>query len=136
MEQTPVESKKSRILLVEDDLLLVKMYQTKFTMEGFELLVASDGEAGLQIAQRENIDFLILDIMLPKLSGIDVLEKLKRDPNKKDIPVLILTNLTQEEEAKKALALGAKEYLIKSDITPKDLIDKVRKYLPQTSSTS
>lgn len=124
------QDKKPTVLLIEDDLLLVKMYQTKFTLEGFNCLVANDGEEGLKLALENGVDFIILDIMLPKLSGLDVLEKLQQDPKGKEIPVVVLTNLTQQEEAQKALALGAKEYLIKANLTPKDVVEKVRQYLP------
>ena len=117
------------ILLVEDDPLLVKMYKAKFTNEGYGVIGALDGEAGLNLALKGGIDIIILDVMMPKLSGIDLLARLRQDDRGKDIPVLMLTNLTQEEEAKKALSLGAKEYLIKANLTPSQVVEKVRKYI-------
>jgi two-component system, OmpR family, alkaline phosphatase synthesis response regulator PhoP len=106
---------KKKLLLVEDDVFLVNMYKSKLEDEGYDLLVANNGEEGLFLAQKEEIDLLILDLMLPKMSGVVLLEKLRE--TKPDLPVLILTNLTDEEEAKKTLSLGVKEFVVKSDIT-------------------
>lgn len=121
--------KTPKILLVEDDPLLVKMYSTKFSTDGFNVLTASDGEQGLKTALAEHPDFIILDVMMPKLSGIDMLTKLKQDPQGAQIPVLVLSNLSQEQEAKRALDLGAKEYLVKANFTPSEVVTKVRAYL-------
>ncbi len=120
---------KKKVLLVEDDPLLVKMYKTKFVNEGFDFLVAQDGENGLKMAQNDNPDFLILDVMMPKLSGIDLLTKLRQTERGKNLPVLVISNLSQEEEAKKALSLGAKEYLLKANLTPGEVVSKVKQYL-------
>jgi len=118
-----------KILLVEDDPLLIKMYQTKFRNEGFELIIAQDGEEGFKMADEQQPDFILLDIMMPKLSGIDLLAKLKENDKTKNIPVIVLTNLSQPKEAEKAIALGAKEYLIKADITPGEIVKKIKEYL-------
>lgn len=126
--QNNTESKKM-ILLVEDDPLLVKMYSTKLIKEGYGVISAEDGECGLNLALSQKIDLILLDVMMPKLSGIDLLIKLRQDPKGKDIPVIVISNLTQEEEAQKALSLGAKEYLIKANLTPSQIIEKIRKYL-------
>ena len=125
----PPTGQKPKILLVEDDTLLIKMYKTKFEMEGFEILVAQDGESGLQIALNSDIDFIILDVMLPKISGLDLLEKLRQDPRKKDLKVIFLSNLNNPQDAQKAFNLGAKEYLLKSNLTPSEIVKKVHQYL-------
>lgn len=117
------------IFLVEDDPLLVKMYTAKFTNEGFQVLTAQDGDQALKIAVKEKIDFIVLDIMMPKLSGLDFLARLSQTPEGKDIPVIVLTNLIQPEEMKKALDLGVKEYLVKTNYTPRELISKIREHL-------
>ena len=117
------------ILLVEDDPLLVKMYTTKFKVEGYNLISARDGEEGLKLALQGNADLIMLDIMMPKLSGIDLLTKLKQAPKEKHIPILILSNLTQEEEVQKALSLGASEYIVKANLTPAQVVAKVKKYI-------
>ncbi|MBP7118750.1 response regulator transcription factor [Candidatus Woesebacteria bacterium] len=120
---------KHKILIVEDDPLLTKMYTTKFITEGFDVDSAADGEEGLAKATTVHPNFIVLDVMMPKLSGIDMLSRLRATEAGKDIPVIVLSNLSQEEEAKKALSLGAKEYLIKANFTPSEVVTKVRMYL-------
>ena len=120
----------SKVLLVEDDSLMVKMYDLKFTHDGFSVAVALDGEEGLQKARAENPDIIVLDIMLPKMSGTEVLEKLKEDPTTRDKPVIVLTNLNvTEEDVAKCKDLGAKEILMKTEVTPQEVVDKIRQYL-------
>ncbi len=126
INQTP---KKPLILLIEDDSLLIKMYKAKFIAEGFEVIVAEEGESGLKMALENPVSFIILDVMMPKLSGLEVLEKLRQDPKGKIIPVVVLSNLDQEEKSKKAVQLGAKEFLVKANFTPAQIVEKVRKYL-------
>ena len=126
INQTP---KKPLILLIEDDSLLIKMYKAKFIAEGFEVIIASEGESGLKMALENPVSFIILDVMMPKLSGLDVLEKLRQNPKGKAIPVIVLSNLDQEEKSKKAVQLGAKEFLVKANFTPAQIVEKVRKYL-------
>lgn len=120
---------KKTILLVEDDPLLVKMYSTKFTKEGFNVITAQDGEEGLRVATTTKFDFMILDVMMPKMSGIDMLTKLRSDPKYKEVPVIVLTNLTQKEEAVKVQSLDVKEYLVKANFTPSEVVAKVKQYL-------
>ncbi len=120
---------KHKILIVEDDPLLTKMYTTKFITEGFDVDSAADGEEGLAKATQIQPNFIVLDVMMPKLSGIDMLSRLRATEAGKNIPVIVLSNLSQEEEAKKALSLGAKEYLIKANFTPSEVVTKVRMYL-------
>lgn len=126
--QTVGDSGKTTILLVEDDPFLVKMYKEKFEIEGFNVLVAEDGVEGLKLATQGNIDIIILDILIPKLSGIDLLTRLKNNPKAVNVPILVLTNLTQKEEEVKLLP-GVKEYLVKSDYTPSQVVEKIRMYL-------
>jgi DNA-binding response OmpR family regulator len=117
------------ILLVEDDPLLTRMYQSKFNAEGFKVLSAQDGVTGLKMAQEEKVDFMVLDIMMPQMSGIDLLEKLRTGSQGKDTPVIVLTNLTEKEEEEKARKLGVKEYLLKANLTPGEVVEKIKKYL-------
>jgi len=120
---------KYKVLIVEDDPLIVKMYNAKFLHEGFTVLTAEDGMTGLELALKEVPDFMVLDIMMPRLSGIDLLEKLRTDTNGKNIPVLVLTNLSEKDEQQRALELGAKEYLLKANLTPGEVVMKIKKYL-------
>lgn len=127
--QPAVSPSQKTILIVEDDPLLVKMYSTKFGKEGFSVLTAQDGEEGLQMALNNKADFIILDVMMPKLSGIDLLTKLRSDPAHTQVPVIVLTNLTQKEEALKVQNLNVKEYLVKANFTPSEVVNKVKQYL-------
>lgn len=122
-------AKTPTILIVEDDPVLLKMYSEKFTFEGFGVLNARDGEEALKVATTQKADIILLDIMLPKMSGTDFLEKFRPTPNGKTTPILALTNLAEEEEKQKALGLGVKEYLVKAMQTPEQVVEKVKKYL-------
>jgi len=117
------------ILIVEDDPVLLKMYTEKFTFEGFKVLNARDGEEALKVALSEVIDFILLDIMLPRMSGTDFLEKLRQNPKGKTTPVVALTNLAEELEKQRALKLDVKEYLVKAMQTPEQVVEVVKKYI-------
>jgi len=122
-------SQKKQVLIIEDDPLLIKMYKTKLINEGFEVLTASDGQEGLEMALKSAPQAIILDIMMPKLSGLDMLKQLRADSAGSKIPVIVISNLSQENEAEEARRLGAKEYLVKANFTPKEVIEKVKQYL-------
>jgi two-component system alkaline phosphatase synthesis response regulator PhoP len=128
-QQPQQQQAKKKILIIEDDPLLVKMYSTKFASEGFQVLSASDGLEGLKIALEQVPDVIILDIMMPKMSGHDVLAKMRNSNKTNNIPVIVLSNLTQRTEAQKALDLGAKEYMAKASFTPGQVIERVKKYV-------
>jgi two-component system, OmpR family, alkaline phosphatase synthesis response regulator PhoP len=117
------------ILIVEDDPVLQKMYSEKFIFEGFNTISAKDGEDALEKATSNKPDVILLDIMLPKMSGTDFLEKYRETPKGKDTPVIALTNLTEEEEKQKALKLGVKAYLVKAMQTPEDVVQKIKSNL-------
>ena len=117
------------VLIVEDDPALWRLYEEKFKKEGFEAIIARDGETGLNLALTKHPDFILLDMLLPKMKGIDVLERLMTEPNSKDIAVIVLTNVTEREEADKALKLGAKEYLAKAMHSPEDIVMRAKKHL-------
>jgi DNA-binding response OmpR family regulator len=121
--------KKIKVLLVEDDTFLSNIYKTKFEMEGFSVTVSDNGEAGLSDAKKKKQDVILLDILLPKMDGFTVLEKLKTDKTVKDIPVILLTNLGQKDDVEKGLKLGAVDYLIKAHFKPSETVEKVRKAL-------
>lgn len=117
------------VLIIEDDPVLSRMYSEKFKHEGFQVLQAYDGESGLKMALEEKINIVLLDIMLPKLSGTDLLEKMRIDPRGKDIPVVALTNLAEQNEKDRALKYGVKEYLVKAMQTPEQVIQKIKQHL-------
>jgi DNA-binding response OmpR family regulator len=120
---------KYKILIVEDDSFLLNMYATKFEMEGFEVVMAEDGEKGLRLAKKEMPDMILLDILLPKMNGFEVLKALKEDELTKDMKVLLLTNLSQRAEVDQGFDLGAVEYLIKAHFMPSEVVAKVKKIL-------
>ncbi|RJR10326.1 response regulator [Candidatus Parcubacteria bacterium] len=120
---------KTKILLVEDEEMLANMYEVKFKNEGFDLQKALDGASGLEKAKAMKPDFILLDIIMPKMDGFSVLKSLKEDPDTKDIPVMLLTNLGQEEDIEKGKELGVVGYLVKANITPSEVVAEVKKHL-------
>lgn len=127
--EAPVAPSPHTILLIEDDPVLSKMYTEKFTLDGFAVLTAYDGESGLEKALNETYDILILDIMMPKLSGTELLAKLRITPNGKNIPVIVITNLTDKSEQQRLEELKVYALFTKADITPGDLANAVKKAL-------
>ena len=119
----------AKILIVEDDPLMSRMYQKIFTFEGYEVEMAGDGQEGLDKAREVMPTLALLDVMMPKLNGLQVLEKLKEDPKTKSIPVIMLTNLAGQQDAESALAKGAIKYIIKSEHDPKEVADMVKEIL-------
>lgn len=126
----PAEVKAGqKILLVEDDPPMVKMYATKLKMEGFEVEVAYDGEKGLTLAKDWGPDLVVLDLMIPKIGGMDVLEQLRAEEKTKGLPVIILSNLSQDQDIQRAKELGVLEFLIKANFTPGQVVEKIRGHL-------
>jgi DNA-binding response OmpR family regulator len=117
----------AKLFIAEDDPLMSRMYERAFKMGGHDLTLAVDGEDALN--QLEKLDpkpsVIMLDVMMPKMSGFDVLRKIKADEKLKSIPVILLTNLAGEADAQKGLELGAVLYLVKSEYDPKQVVAKV-----------
>lgn len=120
---------KITVLLVEDDSFLLGMYATKFEIENFNVITAEDGEKGLKAAKEKNPDIILLDILMPRMNGVEVLEELKKDDSTKNIPVILLTNLNQREEIERCMSMGAHDYLIKAHFMPSEVIEKVKNIL-------
>lgn len=118
---------KEKILIVEDDIPLRDMYQARLEMEGYEVEVAYDGEEGLSKTIKEKPNLIILDLMMPKISGLDFLDILKTTPSTKNIPVIVLTALTNDK--KKAIDSGAEDYLIKSECKLEEVLAKIKEVL-------
>lgn len=121
-----MSDEKIKILLIEDEEMLANMYEVKFSNEGFNLLKAIDGAQGLEMARAEKPDFVLLDIIMPKMDGFSVLTAMKEDEELKNIPVLLLTNLGQDEDIKKGKELGAVGYLVKASVTPSEVVTRVK----------
>ena len=120
---------KKLILLVEDDEFLAELYATKLSLENFEVSLAVDGEKGLKKIRARKPDLILLDIILPKMDGFELLKIIKADKNLKNIPVILLTNLSQKDEVKKGLDLGADDYLIKAHFMPSEVINKIERMI-------
>jgi len=122
-------AKNTKILLVEDDTFLAGMYITKLGFENFEISLANDGKQGIKQAQKNLPDLILLDILLPKVDGFEVLKTLKKQESTKNIPVILLTNLGQKDDVEKGLSLGAADYLIKAHFMPQEVIKKIKETL-------
>ncbi|MBI4992256.1 MAG: response regulator [Candidatus Harrisonbacteria bacterium] len=118
-----------KVLVIEDEEILAKILQDKFRNENFEVEIASDGEAAFSLAKNFSPDIIVLDLILPKKDGFEVLKELKNDSDLRKVPVVILSNLGQEEEIKRGFALGATDYLVKAQNPIKAVIEKVKNYL-------
>ncbi len=119
----------AKVLLVEDDVALRDIYSARFMAEGYDVVTASDGEMALTQAVKEKPDLIILDVMMPKISGFDVLDILRATPETKDTKVIMMTALSQETDVTKGKSLGADEYLVKSQVTLTDVIEKAKAVL-------
>ncbi len=122
-------AKKIKVLLVEDEKTLSEMYSLKFEREGMEVVVIDNGGGVFSQAQSTKPDIILLDIILPQEDGFSVLKELKSAADTKKIKVLMLTNLGQDEDIKKGKDLGADGYLVKSNLTPAQVVDKIKEVL-------
>ena len=117
------------ILIIEDEAALQKTFEDALSKEGFEVLHALDGEIGIQIAQEKHPDLIMLDLVLPRKDGFQVLEALKKAEQTKNIPVIVLTNREELDDIQRAIDLGATTYLIKSSYRLDEIIKKVKEGL-------
>ncbi len=127
--------KVKKILIAEDEPDMRAILKGMVEGAGYSVLEAEDGQEALDLAIKEELDLILLDIMMPKLSGFEVLEKMKYNPKTQDIPVIILSNLGQEKEVNRGKALGAVDYLIKADVHLTEVLDKIDKYTGEKKPT-
>jgi len=118
-----------KILFIEDDMALQKAFGTILKNKGYEVTSAFDGETGLKMAKEEGPDLILLDLILPKIHGFEVLKRLKEEKETQEIPVIILTNLEDTENVGKALELGATTYLLKTQYGLEEVLEKIKKTL-------
>lgn len=118
-----------KILFIEDESALQKAMGQILKKDGCEIISALNGEDGLNMAQTENPDLIVLDLILPKLLGFEVLKKLKEDKKTQDIPVVVLTNLESAQDVEKAIKMGATTYLVKSSYSLEEVTDKIKNVL-------
>jgi DNA-binding response OmpR family regulator len=115
-----------KVLVVEDDKFLQKMLLMKFGSEGYKVTGASDGEEALKQAFAETPDLVLLDLILPKVNGFEVLTELKAEPKTREVPVIVLSNLGQEEDMRRVKNLGAVDFLVKSNMSIHDVVGRVK----------
>jgi len=120
---------RAKVLFVEDEEALSDIYATKLSMEGYDVFTAKDGVEGMDLALHDNPDQILLDVILPKKDGFEVLAEIKKNQNLKAIPVLMLSNLGQDYEVKRGMKLGALKFLIKSDFTPSQVTKEVNEII-------
>src|SRR5579859_1655328 len=119
-----------KILIVEDDLTLAKMYRKKFEVSNFEVTQAADGEEGLEMALNSHPDLILLDIMMPKVDGIAMMDQLRKDPWGKNVPIIILTNLDASDEIiQRVIVDQPSYYILKSNSIPEEIIEKANSIL-------
>lgn len=121
-----------KILVAEDDNFLANAYRVKLAREGFEVFIARDGNEALESIKTFIPDLIILDLIMPVKDGFMVLEELKKNVQFKPVPIIVASNLGQKEDTDRAMALGATDFVVKSDLHLQDLVEKVNKMLAQT----
>ncbi|MFH1286963.1 MAG: response regulator [Candidatus Magasanikbacteria bacterium] len=118
-----------KIAIIEDEETLVKALEAELQHSGYETISAPDGKSGISLIEKEQPNLILLDILMPKLDGFAVLEKIKKEHTTKKIPVIMLSNLGHENDIKKAMEMGAEDYFVKSSTNLQDLPKKIKKYL-------
>ncbi len=118
-----------KILIIEDEELLCNLLQMKLSEEGYEVSIAKDGVEGMQMIKKMKPDLLLLDIVMPNKNGFEVMEEMQTDEELKDVPVIVISNSGQPVEIDKAKELGAKDWLIKTEFDPQEVIEKVKKQI-------
>ena len=115
-----------KVLIIDDEQGVLKMYSEYFQPEGIEVIQASEGQTGMKLAKEQKPDVILLDIIMPRYNGLDILKDIKKDEELKNIPVFLLTNLPQESSGDKAKELGAAGYLVKAEYEPKMVLDVIK----------
>ena len=124
-----MDAKSTKILIVEDEEILLTALSEELKQEGFNVIGAHDGVEGVEMAGKEKPDLILLDLVMPRLDGIGALKQMKENPEIKDIPVVILTNLSDYSKVSDALTLGAMDYLVKANYRLEELVNKIKTVL-------
>ncbi len=120
------DEKLKHVLIVEDDRFIAEVYTTKLVSEGFDVVVAEDGTEALQKIEKKLPNLVLLDLLMPKMNGIEVLEKINKDSRFGSIRVVVLTNASEKDYISQAMKLGASDYLIKSNFTPDEVVERIK----------
>lgn len=118
-----------KILIVDDEIDIIRTYGEKFSKNGFNVVTSLKGEETVNLAKEELPDIILLDVLMPGLDGFKILKTLKNDPQTKQIPIIMLTNVGEVDGIEKGIILGADDYLVKVNFTPGEVVEKVRKFL-------
>jgi len=118
-----------KIIIIEDEEIILNLLQKKLTNEGFEVSIAREGREGLKVMKEVKPDLVLLDIVMPNMGGFEVMEEMEKDEELKKIPIIIVSNSGQPVELDKAQKLGARDWLIKTEFDPKEVVDKVVKQI-------
>ncbi|HSX01611.1 MAG TPA: response regulator [Candidatus Saccharimonas sp.] len=129
-----MDPKDIKVAIIEDDIAIVQMYRTKFENEGYQVETAGDGETGLELIESYQPDIILLDLMMPNMNGLDMLQKLRAQPGGKDAKVVVLTNMGDTETATRVYKMAADDYIVKAEMTPKDVAERVKKLLAKKKS--
>lgn len=124
----------TKIAIIEDDPVINQMYRMKFEADGFDVHMANDGKRGVEIVEQTRPDIILLDLQMPEMNGVEALTKIRNNDWGKDIPVLILTNLGEEEAPKEIKELNISSYIVKAALTPKQVVAKVKETLEKSVS--
>lgn len=116
----------TKIAIIEDDPVISQMYRMKFEADGFDVQLADNGEKGVALVEHFTPDIMLLDLQMPKMSGDEALTAIRKQPWGKDIPVIILTNLGEEEAPKNIRSLGIHSYIVKAELTPRQVVQRVK----------
>jgi two-component system, OmpR family, alkaline phosphatase synthesis response regulator PhoP len=122
-------SKQKKIIIVEDDKFLTKIYRLNLENEGYKLVIVNDGKRALDVIQTEMPNLIMLDVILPNMTGLEILDDLKKTTKLKNIPVIMLSNLGQQKDIDKAINTGADDYFINAEVTIEEIIKKIGEYL-------
>ena len=116
----------TKIAIVEDDPVISQMYRMKFEADGFDVQLANDGHKGVALVEHFSPDILLLDLQMPEMGGHEALAAIRKQPWGKDLPVIILTNLGEEEAPKNIRSLGIHSYIVKAELTPRQVVQRVK----------
>ena len=126
MSEVPVAKS---VLVVEDDPFYSNIYKAKFTKEGFDVRIAKNGDEAMKAARERKPDLMLLDLIMAGKDGFETLADFRNDPTFSDLRIIVLSNLSQEEDIERTKRLGATEYVVKANISLQDMVDKVKGYL-------
>lgn len=120
---------KKYIIVAEDDKYYANLFKIKLLKEGYDVFIANDGEKALKASRERRPDLLLLDLVMPVKDGFEVLKEIRTDPTLKDLKVIVLSNLGQQEDEKRAEELGVSDYFVKTDISLAEMVNQVKKYI-------